>query len=301
MDKAKHIHKNGDNSPQGSFMARARIVVAVALFLVSASAWAQSKRIVLESEPNEPMLRGQGYTVETGIITRGGFEPGREAALGWGTGFGPRSGSISIRSSTGQVLRPGAYDFAGIGETSPGEIALVVRLEGYACGSARGTLRIDSLEFGPLGYVQSLHGSFEQRCSPAAGLLRGRFDIENVPPPTPMTIALLLEPKSYLDKPNRQLLAIAEITCSRAGTYFIDTDAVQRVPEIAVAASGPSSGPCGPESRRMGITMEPDEAFRATRAMLEGHAAVIDPVAEVVVHVRTTVEGPVLPIGAYYK
>jgi hypothetical protein len=83
-----------------------------------------------------------------------------------------------------RVLAPGTYSAAHrypFNGTGPG---LALGGEGRGCNELTGSFTVTKAVFGPDGYVQTFHATFEQHCEGGTPAARGEVRISNRPPPS---------------------------------------------------------------------------------------------------------------------
>jgi hypothetical protein len=140
----------------------------------------------------------------------------------------------------GQVLEPGVYEQATRFQTgtTPG---LDISGDGRGCNMLTGRFEVLEAVYGPLGYVERFHATFEQHCEGAAPALFGEVQIVNPPPPPALTIQLTLNRKGSADGFGSVRLT-GTATCSMQTTLNVSGVLQQRLNRFALA-SGTFSGP----------------------------------------------------------
>jgi hypothetical protein len=196
-------------------------VLVVALGFVSADARSGSLAAVsgtwtMSSDPGESIANGTSFAFTAPVD---GIELG--SGLGsTGVGVLARPAGTSdlwdatFRAPSGQQLVPGVYEGARRfpDATHPG---LDVGGAGHGCNSVEGRFAVLDVSYGPYGYLNSLHVTFEQHCEGFAGALRGEINVVGPPAPPPLTVHLTVDNTSGFDKADGTIQLHGTITCSR--------------------------------------------------------------------------------------
>lgn len=92
---------------------------------------------------------------------------------------------LSLYGATGEALAPGTYTVT----TVSGAPAINVWRPGYTCWGL-GSFTVDTITWGPAGYVTALDASFEYHCWGNPPAIRGQVHIANSPPPAPIKVGV---------------------------------------------------------------------------------------------------------------
>jgi hypothetical protein len=122
---------------------------------------------------------------------------------------------LEFAAPPGQTLIPGTYSDAvrvvSQGLDQPG---LDVWGMGRGCNALSGTFTVSEAVFGPYGYVQSFHATFEQHCEGHTAALRGDVSVSNPPAPPPLSAQITIAPSAQLTGHGSASLS-GTITCNR--------------------------------------------------------------------------------------
>jgi hypothetical protein len=113
---------------------------------------------------------------------------------------------LQLTAPGGARLSPGLYANAQrfADDTHPG---LDVEGMGRGCSDTSGSFTVLDVSYGPYGYLQSLHATFEQRCGVAAAALRGELDVVAPPAPAPVGVTV--------DRSDGKVRLHGTISCSK--------------------------------------------------------------------------------------
>jgi hypothetical protein len=122
---------------------------------------------------------------------------------------------LEFAAPPGQTLTPGTYTDAvrvvSQGVSQPG---LDVWGMGRGCNALSGSFTVSDAAFGPYGYVQSFHVTFEQHCEGHVAALRGEVSVSNPPPPPPLSAQITVAPSAQLTRHGSATVS-GTITCNR--------------------------------------------------------------------------------------
>ena len=145
---------------------------------------------------------------------------------------------LDFAAPAGQPLTPGVYEnatrwpFQALGV--PG---LAVFGNGVGCNMLNGRFEVLEAVFGPAGYVERFHATFEQHCEGIEPALRGEIKIANPPPPPVLTISLVPDTKGSLDRAGAATIR-GVLTCSTPTTVSLVGLVRQTVTRFALATGG---------------------------------------------------------------
>jgi hypothetical protein len=122
---------------------------------------------------------------------------------------------LEFAAAPGQTLTPGTYsDAARVGSQAAGQPGLDVSGMGRGCNTLTGNFTVSDAVYGPYGYVQSFHATFEQHCEGGATALHGEVSVSNPPPPPPLSTQLTIAPTGQIG-PRGSVNLTGTITCNR--------------------------------------------------------------------------------------
>jgi hypothetical protein len=199
-------------------LAMVAAIVGVVLTLGASGALAgavpaSSGTWTMTSEPGDYVGAGQSYSfsvpadpIQLGIRNDG-------EALAWIQGGDFWTANLSAPG--GAPLQPGTYNntqrFADA--THPG---LDVYGAGRGCNDSFGQFTVLSVSYGPYGYLQSLHVTFEQHCGVSTAALRGEIDLVAPPAPPPLTLHLTFDSaRTSLDSADGTVKLRGTLSCSQ--------------------------------------------------------------------------------------
>jgi hypothetical protein len=114
----------------------------------------------------------------------------------------------------GQQLVPGVYTDARRFEdaTHPG---LDVGGAGRGCNATTGQFTVLDVSYGPYGYLESVHLTFEQHCEGLVPALYGEIDLVGPPAPPPLEVHLTVANSSGFDRADGSIQLQGTIACSQ--------------------------------------------------------------------------------------
>jgi hypothetical protein len=116
---------------------------------------------------------------------------------------------------SGQPLLPGTYGGAQrAGSADPAAPGLEVYGDFRACNTVSGSFTVLEAAYGPDGYVESFHATFEQHCEGFAPALRGEVVVSNPPPPPPIGATVTIDAAGKLTASGSALVH-GTISCTR--------------------------------------------------------------------------------------
>jgi hypothetical protein len=106
---------------------------------------------------------------------------------------------LEFAAPPGQTLTPATYsDAVRVVSQGSGQSGLDVWGMGRGCNALSGSFTVSDAVFGPYGYVQRFHATFEQHCEGHAAALRGEVSISNPPAPPPLSVQISVAPSARL-------------------------------------------------------------------------------------------------------
>lgn len=138
---------------------------------------------------------------------------------------GPEQWSLMVGAPDDRRLEPRTYDVVAR-IAGPGQATLDLGGEGRSCNVTHGFFTVHDVDYSALGYVESIHVSFEQRCEkPTAPALRGEARVDAPPPPDPLKIELGFDPeRTTLDAATGAVVLRGTIRCSQPVTTYVAAD-----------------------------------------------------------------------------
>ena len=122
---------------------------------------------------------------------------------------------LEFAAPPGQTLAPGTYsDAVRVVSQGSGQPGLDVWGMGRGCNALSGSFTVSDAVFGPYGYVQSFHATFEQHCEGHVAALRGEVSVSNPPPPPPLSVQITVTPSAQLTSHGSATVS-GTVTCNR--------------------------------------------------------------------------------------
>jgi hypothetical protein len=201
------------------------------------------------SDPGDYIGAGQSrsFTLDTASITSRSGQNGGS----FGVTVFPFNGGfwfLDIAAPQGAQLVPGAYEGAvRYPFQGPGQPGLSLSGDGRGCNTLTGRFDVLEATFGPNGYVERFHATFEQHCEGAAAALFGEVQIVNPPPPPPLQISLTIDTPGHVNRQSGKVLLTGMIACTTSANVSVNTVLTQRLNRFALATANANLfTPCSP-------------------------------------------------------
>jgi hypothetical protein len=122
--------------------------------------------------------------------------------------------SLNFTAPGGARLSPGVYGDArrAADDVHPG---LDVSGMGRGCNDLTGSFTVLDVSYGPYGYLQRLHATFEQRCGVASAALRGEIDAAAPPAPAPIEVSVTVDANATVDRSDGKVRLHGTLSCSK--------------------------------------------------------------------------------------
>jgi hypothetical protein len=226
-----------------ALLAVALMAVCVDSAAADGSAPAVSGRIVLTSDPDDPIGKGRRLSfparaIELGTDASGAVDIRIDAAGYW---------RIGMSAPDGAHLERGVYPNAqrSADAVRPG---LDVSGDGAGCGAGRGDFEVLGVEYGPHDYLQSLRATFEHHCHGLAPALRGEIDVAVAPPPPALELELTLDEQGARFDPATATISLrGTVECSESAGALVSASASEAKPTGAAVGGKDLSLPCSPD------------------------------------------------------
>jgi hypothetical protein len=191
---------------------------------------ASSGTVTLTSEPGDYVGGGQSWSYDAQI------DRVLVGAERWGTArvfvYAANGDfwALNFTAPAGAPLSPGVYTDAqrAFDDFHPG---LDVSGMGRGCNDLTGSFTVLAVSYGPYGYLQSLHATFEQRCGTSTAALRGEIDVVAPPAPAPIGVTVTVDSDATVDRADGLVHLHGTIACStpvRAAGLSGDLTQVQK-------------------------------------------------------------------------
>jgi hypothetical protein len=204
--------------PRIIFLPACGVSLAIALLMstgaTAGTVKAASGSLTMTSEAGDYIGAGQqwAYDARADAISVGSERWGTARAL-----VRAANGDFWLLQFTapgGARLSPGVYVNAQrfADDSHPG---LDVEGMGRGCNDTSGSFTVLDVSYGPYGYLQSLHATFEQRCGVSSAALRGDLDVSAPPAPAPIAVAVTVDANATVDRSDGKVRLHGTISCSK--------------------------------------------------------------------------------------
>lgn len=157
--------------------------------------------------------------------------------------------NLAFEAPAGQQLQPGTtYQAERWPFQSADEAGLEVFGQGRGCNTLTGSFTILDATYGPFGYLESFHATFEQHCEGAADALRGEIEVGTPPPPPALDLGVAANATGTVDRGGTVTLR-GTVSCTQPVTVAL-TGAASQTPRNKKSASAQfaTSSNCTPTS-----------------------------------------------------
>ena len=121
---------------------------------------------------------------------------------------------LDFDAPDGQQLTPGLYSNAGRRSFRPPELpGMDMSGIGQGCNTLTGSFNVLAADFGPYGYIEHFHATFEQFCDGSSAALRGEVDLHNPPAPAEIKPTIVVNSSAQLTKGSVQVRGT--VACNR--------------------------------------------------------------------------------------
>jgi hypothetical protein len=263
-------------------VALALLVLVAAVFPATAHAAdvaASSGSLTMTSDPGDWVGQGLSYSLATPDDT---FSTHGDATYYDGNMVrvrvdGPgQSWYLGFQAPTGQTLTPGVtYANAIRGLQSappPGPLPRMdISGNGRGCNTVSGSFTVLDAKYGPYGYLEGFHVTFEQHCEGAVPALRGELEVVVPPGPTAQSVHVTIDPAGVAARPSGAAVVHGTISCTLPFTAYLTVIVNQDTKKGQASGTAWSvEAPCsGPSGSAWSASVPPD-----TRAFVAGDARV---------------------------
>jgi hypothetical protein len=161
--------------------------------------------------------------------------------------------SLNFAAPIGQALEPGIYEGATrFPFQSPGDPGLSLFGNGRGCNTSIGSYEVLEVIFGPHGFVERFHATFEQHCEGSlTSRAFGEILIDNGPAPEPLSLEVVLNDPAAVSKIGRVTLT-GTVACSKPTLANVVVRVTQRVNRRLTTTADAFVGsiPCAPDAAR---------------------------------------------------
>jgi hypothetical protein len=279
----------------GRLSARLILVALVACALVAFPARARADYVAatqgsltMTSDPGDYIGGGQSYSFATPdytFLTHGDatyFDGNMLVVQVSGAG---EWWYLGFQAPTGQTLTPGvtyANAIRGLQSSPPpgSQPRMDIFGDGRGCNTLTGSFTVLDVTYGPYGYLQSFHVTFEQHCEGATPALRGELNVVAPPAPTAQSVHLTIDPSGVAARPSGAAVVSGTISCALPYTAYLNVYVTQQTKKGLITGSAYSvEVPCsGPSPTAWSATVPPDgkTLFTAGPAQVQASTSAFD-------------------------
>ena len=122
--------------------------------------------------------------------------------------------SVSLAAPSGQAITAKTYTGATRYPFNGSGPGLSVSGDGRGCNELTGSFTVDDVVFGPHGYVQTLHASYEQHCEGGTPAARGTVTVDNPVAPAELALGVAPSANGTFNHLNGNATVSGTVTCS---------------------------------------------------------------------------------------
>jgi hypothetical protein len=198
---------------------------------------------------------------------------------------------LEFAAPVGEPLVAGAYEGAARAAfRAPSQPGIDISGEGRGCNTITGRFVVHEIVFGPAGYVERFHVTFEQHCEGGDPALLGEFRVVNPPPPPLLELGAAVGGRGSVNQVTGAATVGGTVTCTRASEVGVHGSLSQRASRfVLVSASFFVTVPCSPDAPAawsVTVTGDAGRPFNPGRAQADVTAFANDPAYGVVVSDR---------------
>ncbi len=93
--------------------------------------------------------------------------------------------------------------------------------DGRGCNTLSGSFIVLDVTYGPYGYLQRFHATFEQHCEGVTAALRGEIDVTAPPAPPAQAVHLTIDPSGVAARPGGAAVVYGTISCTVPYTAYL--------------------------------------------------------------------------------
>jgi len=166
---------------------------------------------------------------------------------------------LDIAAPQGAQLVPGAYEGAvRYPFQGPGQPGLSLNGDGRGCNTLTGRFDVLEATFGPNGFIERFHATFEQHCEGGPAALFGEVLIVNPPPPPPLQIALTIHTPGEVDRQSGKVHLTGTIACTISAHVSVNAVLTQRLNRFSLATANANLfRPCSPTATPWALELTP--------------------------------------------
>jgi hypothetical protein len=147
-----------------------------------------------------------------------------------------------------QPLVPGTYPDANRYPFNGAGPGLSLSGNGRGCNTLTGTFTVLDASFGPNGYVEAFHATFEQHCEGGEPAARGEVHITNPPPPPELDLDLSVSTDGEANVINGRAVLHGTVSCNKPTSVQVDGTVVQVKRRTLITGTYATQVDCTPGS-----------------------------------------------------
>jgi hypothetical protein len=185
---------------------------------------------------------------------------------------------LDLAAPTGKTLAPGTYT-GGTRFGGPDAPAIDFSGNGRGCNQTTGSFTINTIKWGPNGYVEALDAAFEQHCEGGDAASRGQVRITNPPAPPALDLGLTVATDGTADTLNGNATLHGSVTCTKAANVFVNGTIIENNKGFIAKGTYSKQVPCtpdGPVAWTVTVAPSGDVAFKKGDAQATSQASGFD-------------------------
>jgi hypothetical protein len=157
---------------------------------------------------------------------------------------------LEFAAPIGEPLVPGAYEGAARAAfRAPSQPGIDISGDGRGCNTITGRFVVQEIVFGPAGYVERFHVTFEQHCEGGDPALFGEFRVVNPPPPPLLEVGAAVNERGSVNQVSGAATVGGTVTCNRASDVGVQGSLSQRASRfVVISGSFFVTVPCSPDA-----------------------------------------------------
>jgi hypothetical protein len=156
--------------------------------------------------------------------------------------------SLDFDAPLSQPLVPGTYPDATRYPFNGAGPGLSLSGNGRGCNTLTGTFTVLDASFGPNGYVEAFHATFEQHCEGMEPAARGEVHITNPPPPPELDMDVSVSSDGEANRVNGRAVLHGTVSCTKPTPVQVAGTVVQLQRRTLITGTYATQVDCTPGS-----------------------------------------------------